>query len=107
MDQDEELSQSLSDLSSSLSSLELSAEQLHVDIRAVRDRITTYTPYNAKDLTKLILESFVDNLPADGNRVLCRYILENNHRDDLHKLGDHLAKAILAPSWSPLPWPFV
>ena len=67
MDQDEELSQSLSDLSSSLSSLELSAERLHADIQAVCDRITTHTPYNAKDLTKLILDRFVDNLPADGD----------------------------------------
>lgn len=101
MDQDEELSQSLSDLSSSLSSLELSIEELHVNIQACHDRIAEYTPCNVKDLTKPILKSFIDNLPPDGNRILCTHILKKDRQDDLHKLGNHLAKAILAPSWFP------
>lgn len=100
MDQDEELSQSLSDLSRSLSSEELSAEELSINIQYCHDKISEYTPRNNKDLTKPILGSFIDNLPPDGNRVLCQHILDKTtDQDDLYRLGDHLAKAILAPSW--------
>lgn len=90
MDQDEELSQSLSDLSRSLSSEELSAEELSINIQYCHDKISEYTPRNNKDLTKPILGSFIDNLPPDGNRVLCQHILDKTtDQDDLYRLGDH------------------
>lgn len=44
---------------------ELSIEKLCVGILAARDRIAMYTLYDAKDLTKSILGSFIKDLPPD------------------------------------------
>lgn len=89
------------ELSSSISSLESSPDELHALAEDARDKVTNYVPYCASDMsrmTKLILSSFIDYLPSDGKRVLCQSIVSNHQREALSSLGDHLAKAILAPS---------
>ena len=101
MDRDELLSQHLSDISDSLSCPEPPAD--------VEDalRITlNYTPRGNNDQTKEVLQSFIENLPPEGSQVACRYILQHNDQDSLQGLADHLLKAILAPSWLPLPDPW-
>lgn len=104
-DVDEDLSRNLSDLASSLSSLDsLSAStQLAFDELEAKEKIDLYISDNPKDMTKPILQNFFYHLPSNGKHVFCRYIASKHQQEDLHALADHLNKAILSPSRFPSP----
>jgi hypothetical protein len=98
---DDELSQSLSDLSASISTCDISLSRSFLDEMEAKNKIAHYVEENPNDMTKPILHSFVDHLPPDGRRVLSTYIAGSGP-EALRELGNHLTKAILSPSLSSL-----
>ena len=59
--------------------------------------LAQYSPQDKKDKTRLILESFLSELPQAGSDNLRQDIKDCNSDQDLHDLATHLVFHILTP----------
>lgn len=87
---DSPLSLALSEIASSPSDCSLALQS------AARERIPQYQPSSNNDKTVNVLNSFIDHLPDQGSKVVCRYIKENGN--SLAALAGHLFNMVLLPS---------
>ena len=71
-----------------------SEASLHQD---VAQSLAQYSPQNEGDKTRLILESFLSQLPQAGSNNIRQDIEDCNSDQDLRNLANHLVFHILAP----------
>ncbi|KAJ9374430.1 hypothetical protein DTO282F9_1425 [Paecilomyces variotii] len=71
---EDDLLESLSSLSSSLSSAASDLEELYADEVNSKQKLSTYTPQSSSDDTAKVLESFIEHLPFDGKRIITKFI---------------------------------
>ncbi len=83
----------LSTTSSTLSSTPSEVSLYH----DVAQSLALYSPQNEEDKTRLILESFLSQLPQAGSDNICQDMKDCIPDQDLQNLADHLVFHILAP----------
>lgn len=93
-----DLLDSLLSMSSSLSSVPSDFEEIRADTEESKRRLLIYKPQFPSDDTPRVLESFVDNLPLDGKRIITKFIATCDDEKDLFDLSNRLCTAILTPS---------
>lgn len=94
---EDDLLESLSSLSSSLSSAPSDLEELHADEVNSKQKLSAYTPQSSSDDTAKVLESFIEHLPFDGKRIITKFVASCEDQTTLFELSTHLCRAILIP----------
>ncbi|KAJ9209233.1 hypothetical protein DTO166G4_9177 [Paecilomyces variotii] len=92
-----QLTQELSDLSDSISSLSSDPASICEEEKEAREILSQYCLSYGTDYTAKTIQSFIDFLPALGKRTICRYIIKHPETTSLKELSHHLFAAVLAP----------